>query len=258
MAGNFTFPTEAESRFRVADLVNVTWDVVAPLISLYETCGSNDRAQEERTTNEYSYVWIATRKNYLESGCSFMLQPFTTEGESYGDNITGILFGVSKRYTDDPSPVSYNFINASSSTSTGSTKATSTSLATSASVESISYPTTTSTPKSSHGMSKTSKIGIGLGVPLGVLLVAVSMGALIFYRRKCRQKETQGVSVTNPPNDELAPLPMIWYKEPHHTRLSQTETVASSLSKLSNDNQRSEGTDRRLSELMSTERVEIG
>ncbi|CAG8111791.1 unnamed protein product, partial [Penicillium nalgiovense] len=188
MAGNFTFPTEAERRFRVADLVNITWDVVAPLISLYETCGSNDRAIEERTTNKYSYVWIATRKNYVESGCSFVLQPFTTEGESYGDNITSILFGVSKRYTDDPSPVSYNFINASSSTSTSATKATSTSLSTSASVEPISTPTTTSTPKSSHGMSKTSKIGIGIGVPLGVLLVALAMGALIFYRRKCRQK----------------------------------------------------------------------
>jgi hypothetical protein len=47
MPGNFfTFPTADENRFRVADLVNVTWDVVAPLISLYETCGSNDRALE--------------------------------------------------------------------------------------------------------------------------------------------------------------------------------------------------------------------
>lgn len=46
MAGNFTFPTEAESTFRVADLVNVTWDVIAPLVSLYETCGTNDRALE--------------------------------------------------------------------------------------------------------------------------------------------------------------------------------------------------------------------
>ena len=48
MAGNFTFPTEAaaENGFRVADLVNVTWDVVAPLVSIYETCGSNDRALE--------------------------------------------------------------------------------------------------------------------------------------------------------------------------------------------------------------------
>ncbi|KAJ5411185.1 uncharacterized protein N7487_005544 [Penicillium crustosum] len=260
MAGKFTFPTgaAAESGFRVADLVNVTWDVVAPLISLYETCGSNDRALEEKTTNKYSYVWIATRKSYVESGCRFTLQPFTTEGESYGDNITSIIFGVSKRYTDDPSPVSYNFINASSSTSTSTTKTTSTSFATLASVESTSYSTTTSTPQSSHGLSKTNKIGIGLGVPLGVLLVAVIIGALIFYRRKCRQKETQGIPVTNQPNDELAPLPMISYNEPHHTRLSQTETVVSSLSKLSNDNQISEGTDRRRSELMSTELVEIG
>lgn len=46
MAGNFTFPTEAENRFIVADLVNVTWDVVAPLVSLYESCGANVRALE--------------------------------------------------------------------------------------------------------------------------------------------------------------------------------------------------------------------
>jgi hypothetical protein len=43
MSGNFTFPTEAEHRFIVADLVNVTWDVVAPVISLYERCGKNNR-----------------------------------------------------------------------------------------------------------------------------------------------------------------------------------------------------------------------
>lgn len=59
------------------------------------------------------------------------------------------------------------------------------------------------------------------------------------------------------PGDELAPLPIIGYKDPHHTRLSQTETVAS-FSQLSSDNQRSEGTERRLSEFMSTERVELG
>jgi DNA-directed RNA polymerase specialized sigma24 family protein len=106
-------------------------------------------------------------------------------------------------------------------------------------------------------MSKKSEIGIGLGVALGVLLLFVAMGAFIFYRRKRRQKDAQGVPVTNQPNDELAPLPIICYKEPHTTRLSQTETVASSFSKLSSD-QRSEGTDRRLSELMSTERAELG
>ena len=43
MTGKFIFPTEAENRFIVADLVNVTWDVVAPLISIYESCGSINR-----------------------------------------------------------------------------------------------------------------------------------------------------------------------------------------------------------------------
>ncbi|KGO39966.1 hypothetical protein PEX1_026940 [Penicillium expansum] len=258
MAGNFTFPTEAESTFRVADLVNVTWDVIAPLVSLYETCGTNDRALEEITTNNYSYVWIATRKDYVEAGCIFMLQPFTAQGESYGDNITSVPFGVSKRYTDDPPPVSYNFINASSSTSASPTKAISTSLATSSSAETTSYSAATSTPASSHGLSKASKLGIGLGVPLGVLLVAAALGAFILYRRKSRQKETQAVlPVQNQPNDELAPLPIIGYKEPHNTRLSQAETVASSVSKLSSDNQISEGKDKRLSELMSSEIVEL-
>lgn len=49
MGGNFTFPTEAVSRFIVADLVNVTWNVLAPLVSLYESCGSDDRALEGET-----------------------------------------------------------------------------------------------------------------------------------------------------------------------------------------------------------------
>ena len=43
MTGKFNFPTEAENRFIVADLVNVTWDIVAPVISIYESCGSIDR-----------------------------------------------------------------------------------------------------------------------------------------------------------------------------------------------------------------------
>lgn len=51
MAKNFTFPTETESRFKVADLVNVTWDVLAPLVSLYESCGNNNRALEGKTVD---------------------------------------------------------------------------------------------------------------------------------------------------------------------------------------------------------------
>ncbi|KAL4868871.1 hypothetical protein BDV12DRAFT_196849 [Aspergillus spectabilis] len=142
MSGNFTFPTEAENRFIVADLVNVTWDVVAPVVSLYESC--------EQVMNSYSYVWTATRKGYVESGCNFMLQPFTADRESYGNNITSSLFGVSKRYTSDPSPVSYNFVNITSSTT-----ASSTSLATVGTSESTQPTTPTSTSEISHGLSNT-------------------------------------------------------------------------------------------------------
>lgn len=46
MSGNFTFPTSTEYRFIVADLVNVTWDVTAPRMALYETCGTSNRALE--------------------------------------------------------------------------------------------------------------------------------------------------------------------------------------------------------------------
>ncbi|KAL4787059.1 hypothetical protein BJX76DRAFT_354471 [Aspergillus varians] len=250
MSGNFTFPTEAKNRFTVADLVNVTWDVVAPRISLYESCGNDDRMIQEQIMNNYSYVWTATRKGYVESGCNFMLQPFTADRESYGNNITSILFGVSKRYTSDPSPVTYNFIN----NTTPSTTASSTSLATVGTSE----PTTpTSTSGVSHGLSNTSKLGIGLGVPLGVLFLAVAIGAFIIYRRRACQKKTQEITATGQPSDGLAPLPVFMSKDPYNTRLSQTETIATS-SQLSSNNQISEGTERPLSELMSAERAELG
>lgn len=188
-----------------------------------------------------------------------MLQPFTAEHEAYGNNITSVLFGVSKRYTDDPAPASYNFVNESSSSPTTETE-TPTSSATTGS----SQPTTT-TPTSqnnqNHGLSKASKIGIGLGVPLGVLLVAaIAVGALIIYRRKSRRKGNvaREITATNPnqPGDGLGALPTFAYKDHHQTRLSQAETIGSS-SQFSTDNQRTERTERPLSELMSTERAEL-
>ncbi|KAL4744794.1 hypothetical protein BDW72DRAFT_74559 [Aspergillus terricola var. indicus] len=253
MSGNFTFPTETENRFIVADLVNVTWDVVAPVISLYENCGTNGRMIQEQIMNNYSFVWTATRKGYVESGCNFMLQPFTADREPYGNNITSILFGVSKRYTSDPPPVSYNFIN----NTTTSTTASFTSLATVGTSETTQPTTPTSTSGDSHGLSSTSKLGIGLGVPLSVLLLAVAIGAFIIYRRRTCQKDTQDNTATNQPSDGLAPLPVFIYKDPYNTRLSQTETIATS-SQLSSNNQIPERTERPLSELMSAERAELG
>jgi hypothetical protein len=49
MVGNFTFLIEAVFRFIVADLVNITWNVVTPLVSLYESCDGDDRALEGET-----------------------------------------------------------------------------------------------------------------------------------------------------------------------------------------------------------------
>lgn len=52
MSENFTFPTKADDgRYIVADRVNITWDVVAPMFSLYETCGTINRALESKDLN---------------------------------------------------------------------------------------------------------------------------------------------------------------------------------------------------------------
>ncbi|KAL2802579.1 hypothetical protein BJX63DRAFT_440792 [Aspergillus granulosus] len=266
MSGNFTFPTEDEYQFIVADLVNITWDVVAPVVSLYESCGSNDRVLEEQVSNNYSYVWTATRKDYVESGCNFMLQPFTSDYESYGNNITSVTFGVSKRYTSDPAPASYNFVNESSSSlTTFTTTVSASTLATVASPETPS-PTSidTSASESNPGLSTAAKIGVGLGVPLGVLLLATAVVALIIYRRRQRRqgetREIQGGIATGQLGDELSPLPTLGYKDSSsHMRLSVADTIATTPSQMSSENyyQRMVATERPRSELMSAERAEL-
>lgn len=204
-------------------------------------------------------MWVATREGYTESGCNFMLQPFTDSGESYGNNITSVVFGVSKRYTDDPPPASYNFVIPSplSSASVSATTAPSTPAATRAGSGSTSSPTSTSMAQASHGLSKARKIGIGLGVPLGVLLIAVFIGGFYLHRRKRRRGETGEVPAAIQPSDKLSPLPDFMYKDPPSMRQSRTETM-SPLSQLSRDDPMSEGTERRRSELMSDERAELG
>ncbi|KAL4949081.1 hypothetical protein BDW69DRAFT_175206 [Aspergillus filifer] len=262
MVGNFTYPTATEYRFIVADLVNVTWRVTAPVVALYELCGTTERLLQEPLANNYSYIWTATREGYVESGCEFMLQPFTAEHESYGNNITSVTIGVAKRYTDDPPPVSYNFVNVSSSSTTTTTTTTTspTPLATDDTSES-SQPTA-STPESQKGtgLSATGKLGIGLGVPLGVLLVAAIVGAIVFYRRRKRRRTIREIpSATSQLEWGGGVLsPNFGYKpeDEQQMRLSQAETAAR-FSQLSSD-QRTQGNERPRSELMSTERAELG
>ncbi|KAL4800856.1 hypothetical protein BDV19DRAFT_352246 [Aspergillus venezuelensis] len=274
---NFTYPTATEYQFIVADLVNVTWDVTAPVISLYELCGINERLLQEQHTNNYSYVWTATREGYVESGCEFMLQPFTAEHEPYGNNITSVTIGVAKRYTDDPPPAEYNFVNNGSSSSTATITTTTspqaTPLATAGTGTSeLTEPTNSqSTPESQKssdtGLSATGKLGIGLGVPLGILLVAAIVGAVIFYRRRTRRRTTGGreISATsqlewggNGGRGAMSPTPGYKPEDLQQMRLSQAETAAR-FSQLSSDQRTwTQGAERPRSELMSMERAELG
>lgn len=200
-----------------------------------------------------------------------MLQPFTAQGESYGDNVTSILFGVSERYTDDSAPKDYNFATTPSAKTVFLTSTLSQATSTSSSTASLSdtSATTTSTSSSSAasssgGLSTSSKIGIGLGVPLGVLLLVGAIGAFFFFRRRAR-RDTADTPPINSDGDGLAALPFS-EKNPHQRHLSQTETLTSSQpssdywKSTMRDSQMSEmhGRDSQISELMSTERVEIG
>ncbi|KAL4993184.1 hypothetical protein BDV10DRAFT_30344 [Aspergillus recurvatus] len=276
-SGNFTFtyPTESEYRFIVADLVNVTWIVDAPIISLYESCGEHDDILQDQTPNNASYIWTATRRNYVESGCSFTLQPFTAERESYGNNITSVTFGVSKRYTSDPAPAAYNFVNVTES----ETDTAIPSPTTSATPETASPADTNKSASNSHGLSAAARIGVGVGVSLGtLLLLAIGLGIFLYRRRRqrSRQKEIREVTIGSGgtwQGDGCPPLPALGsthvYKDPH-TRLSQAETIATTApSQFSSDHHShgraqgvegpaTGGTGRPLSELMSAERAELG
>ncbi|KAL4966165.1 uncharacterized protein BDV14DRAFT_171692 [Aspergillus stella-maris] len=266
--GNFTYPTATEYQFIVADLVNLTWDVAAPVISLYELCGTTELLLQEQQPNNYSYVWTATREGYIESGCEFMLQPFTTELESYGNNITSVTIGVSKRYTDDPPPVEYNFVNGSSSSTTATASTSPTPLATagtgteSQSTQATDSQSTPESQKSSgSGLSTTAKLGVGLGVPLGVLLVAAIVGAIIFYRRR-KSREVRATSQLEWGGDggggAMSPTSGYKPEDLQQMRLSQAETAAR-FSLLSSDQpERTQGGERPRSELMSMERAELG
>ncbi|KAF7590013.1 hypothetical protein BBP40_003401 [Aspergillus hancockii] len=258
-AGSFTFPTPSEYRFIVGDDVNVTWDVVTPRISLYELCEPDLWIIALNATNNNSYVWTATRDIYRESGCTFELEPLSSLGEPNGqDNVTSVTFGVAKRYHDDPSPTSYNFASSPSASSTGTPTAitsSSTTIATATTSSTVSAPAS----PGSHGLSSAAKIGIGLGVPLGVLLVAAIVGLVFFCRRRRRaRKEILEVSVPSWQADEIAPLPtIIGYGDGNNasknTRVSQADTL---VSELSSENYRTRD-ESQVSELMGVERSEL-
>ncbi|KAE8151680.1 hypothetical protein BDV25DRAFT_138603 [Aspergillus avenaceus] len=259
IAGNFTYPTETEYRFRDGDQVNVTWDVVTPRLNLWELCWKNLWILQLNVSNKHSYVWTATRNMYREAGCHFLLQPLNSQGKPDGPNVTSLDFGVPKRYHDDPPPVSHNFASTSSHVSTvvvtASNPATSTPSATTTS------STTSSAESSSGGMPTATKIGIGLGVPLGAIVLGAGLGTLFLFRRGKKAKLNSPEVSPILPFDSSTPLPggFVENNNTKDIRSSHTRTI----SELSSENYGTQDTGRadeprEVNELMGVPRSELG
>lgn len=291
-AEGFTFPNSQEYEFIVGDLVNVSWDVVTPRFSLYEVC---DTAVilESNATNTSSYIWNATLANYRESGCDFELEPLDADGTPNPPNLTSVLFGVSKRYSDDPAPTDYNFGGSaeqtSSSSSSSAPSSTSTSTSTSSTTTSLLDTSTTTAASSiqpthsSEGLSAAQKVGIGVGVPLGVLSLCSILVLGMWYRRRrgrARHSDTTGQGNNTISGDDsgtmkvgkaemeatpttTSPLSAVFSENSSNNnntynnsnRISGAETL---VSELSSENYRNSVLQRPISELMGTPRAEMG
>ncbi|RAK84487.1 hypothetical protein BO79DRAFT_158351 [Aspergillus costaricaensis CBS 115574] len=260
-AESFTYPTAKEYQFIVGDLVNVSWDVVTSRISLYEVCNTKISLLLN-VTNPYSHVWNATRDKYRESGCAFELDSLDMFGIFNPPVLTSVKIGVSKRQKDDPPPEFYNFTTSMKSTSS-TTLATSTSTSphgtstvaaetTAASASSI--PATTD---DGNGLTVAQKVGIGLGIPLGVLAMSTA-GALGFLYRR-RSQMGSGLDET-PNSDQHASSGMAEaVKPPWDPRSSRAETVIAELPSPSFEMEgiSEEANHRPISEVMGTPRSEL-
>ncbi|RAH84626.1 hypothetical protein BO86DRAFT_407583 [Aspergillus japonicus CBS 114.51] len=288
-ADGFTFPTDDVYQFIVGDLVNVTWDWVSPRISLYEVC-STAVLLESNVSDTQSYVWNATRDNYKESGCVFELVPLTADGSLNPPNLTSVIIGVSKRYADDPAPTSYNFGGTSSSTATSSATAflstttassfttTATANPYTATAEPASATTSSSTANETPtsiakaGLTTAQKVGIGLGVPLGVLALSLA-GALIFMYRRRQRRRREGESSAQlplPPSQQqssqhlyyavppMAEQPKSPFDGSRMSRVSGAETLIAELPAAEVEAPSERGDSLRpVSELMGTPRNEL-
>ncbi|GMG23306.1 unnamed protein product [Aspergillus oryzae] len=199
----------------------------------------------------------------LRSGCYFELESLTSEGEPDGqDNATSVVFGVSKRYHDDPSPTSYHFASTSATSLTGTSTPATTSSSESAGAVTVTGVSAAnpSTEGSSGGLSSAAKIGIGLGIPLGFLLLAVGVGSFLFFRRRRRLRESEP-DVAEPVwhSQSTTPLPgglVDGSNTAKNVRGSHTDTI---ISELSSENYRSrdERQTHEVNELMGVERSEL-
>ncbi|KAJ5712587.1 hypothetical protein N7493_009055 [Penicillium malachiteum] len=223
----FWYPTSSGSRYIVGDKVNITWQAHAPRISLYETCADDLTYLERNVTNTNSYIWTANNIHfqhniYGDNGCNFRLQLLSPRGEPGKEVYSSNSFGVSNRTNDDPSPTSYNFYspNAPTTTLTVTThmRATTTigdvdiptvtisSSSSSESAESSSMTgfipgtsttmtlITTSSSAESTGLSSSAKLALEIGLPFGLLILAMLLGICVYQRRKNAEKKVTRVA----------------------------------------------------------------
>ncbi|PYH40876.1 uncharacterized protein BP01DRAFT_408840 [Aspergillus saccharolyticus JOP 1030-1] len=280
-AEGFTYPTQDSHKYLVGDLVNVTWDLITPRISLYEECAT-PVLLEYNVSNTQSYVWNATRDHYTESGCVFQLVPLTADGSLNPPNLTSVYFGVNKRYSNDPAPTSYNFGGSTSSTATSSattssTISTVTASSASTSTSAAAAATTTAThptTAATTGITTAQKVGLGLGVPLGVLALSLAGAFLCMSRRRregrgaiepdqtpvspsAQQQQSytipQVVEQVAPPK---SPFEGSWMSRVSGAETSLAELPAGDVEVAGQSEMRA--SDRPVSELLGTPRIEVG
>lgn len=183
------------------------------------------------------------------------------------------MFGVSKRYSDDPAPVSYNFYGTAT---TSTTTATSSTASLTVITGTHTYTSTSTTGTISTEVAETSaassiqtaiarksgltvaqKVGIGLGVPLGVLAIAAIVGALAFlYRHRLRKERSSEHFLAT--DQAASPMMVEAAKVPSDPRMSRAETLIAELPSHSDLGGIDEMDDNRpISELMGTPRNEL-
>jgi hypothetical protein len=167
-------------------------------------------------SNTYSYLWMANRDIYHESGCVFELESLGPNGVANPPNITSPLFGVNKRYSDDPLPTLFNgytvtptatptLSSPSSTRPNPNANITTTSISTpvpdipttstSSALTSHSQPTPSSVNDLQPGLSVVAKLGLGVGVFCLLLFISSTLLLYSCQRRLRSWARRQGGAV---------------------------------------------------------------
>ncbi|KAJ5638530.1 hypothetical protein N7528_000920 [Penicillium herquei] len=183
-------------------------------------------------TNINSYIWTANNIHfqhniYGDNGCNFRLQLLSSQGEPGKEVYSINSFGVSNRTNDDPSPTSYNFYSPNAPTTTltvtthmrasttiGDVDIPTATISSSSSSESTEFSSmtgfipgtgttmtlVTSSSAESSGLSSSTKLGLEIGIPFGLIIRAMLLGICVYQQRKnAKQKVARVTRVAQVP-----------------------------------------------------------